>query len=92
MSAKLINEVSVKRFTTYQTNSKSKWNILHSFIKGTLKVIKKGGENIGVLPWLIGFVCAFHPANPGSTPKQHTIFAFVIYSQICACNVIKERK
>ena len=32
---------------------------------------------------LSGLVCAFHPAAPGSTPK-HTIYAFIIYSQICA--------
>ena len=34
-----------------------------------------------------GFVCAFHPAAPGSTPK-HTIYDFIIYSQICALFVL----
>ena len=30
----------------------------------------------GVLPKLSVFVCAFHPATPGSSPK-HTIYAFI---------------
>ena len=38
------------------------------------------------------FICAYHPATLGSDPK-HTIYAFIIYSQICAVFVIsKERK
>ena len=40
---------------------------------------------------LSGFVCAYNPAAPGSSPK-HTIYAFIIYS-ICAIFVMwKERK
>ena len=31
---------------------------------------------IGVSPQLHGFVCAIHPATPGSSPK-HTIYAFI---------------
>ena len=30
----------------------------------------------GVPPWLSGFICAFHPATPGSSTK-HTIYAFI---------------
>ena len=33
--------------------------------------------------YLSGFVCTYHPAAPGSSPK-HAIYAFIIYSQICA--------
>ena len=33
---------------------------------------------VGVPLQLSGFVCAFHPATPGSSPK-HTIYAFSIY-------------
>ena len=29
-----------------------------------------------VPPWLSGFVCAYQPAAPGSSPK-HTIYAFI---------------
>ena len=29
------------------------------------------------------FVCAYHPPTPGLSPK-HPIYAFIIYSQICA--------
>ena len=36
---------------------------------------------------LSGFVCTFHPAAPGLTPK-HTIYAFIINSQICSIFVI----
>ena len=32
-------------------------------------------------------VCALYPAAPGSSPK-HTIYVFIIYSQICAVFVI----
>ena len=36
----------------------------------------------GVPPWLSGFICAFHPATPGSSTK-HTIYAFInLYSTI----------
>ena len=38
---------------------------------------------------LSGFVCAYHPATPGSSPK-HTIYAF--YSQILYLIVIVLRK
>ena len=39
-----------------------------------------------------GFVCAYHPAGPGSSPK-HTINYIVIYNQICTIFVMwKERK
>ena len=41
-----------------------------------------------VPPWLSGFVCAFHHAALGSTPK-HSIYAFIIYSEICPCVVKK---
>ena len=34
-----------------------------------------------------GFICAFDPAAPGSSPK-HTFYAFIIYSQICAIFVM----
>ena len=33
-----------------------------------------------MLPFLSGFVCAFHSAAQGSSPK-HTIYVFIIYSQ-----------
>ena len=42
---------------------------------------------LGVPPQLSGFVCAFHPPAPGSTPK-HAIYAFIIYSQISAIFVL----
>ena len=29
------------------------------------------------------FVCTYNPAAPGSSPK-HTIYAFIVYGQICA--------
>ena len=32
-------------------------------------------------PLFSGFICAYHPAAPGSSPK-HTIYAFISYSQI----------
>ena len=35
---------------------------------------------------LSGFVCAYNPAAPGSSPK-HTIYAFIMYS-ICAIFVM----
>ena len=48
---------------------------------------------VGVPPQLSGFVCAFHHAAPGSTPK-HSIYAFIIYSEnlyyICPCVVKKD--
>ena len=37
----------------------------------------------GVTPQLSDFVCTFHLAALGSSHK-HTIYAFIIYSQICA--------
>ena len=40
------------------------------------------------------FVWTFHPAVPGSSPK-HTIYAFIVWSQICASLVFalwNERK
>ena len=37
-----------------------------------------------ILPWQN---CAYHPAAPGSSPK-HAIYAFIIYSQICAIFVM----
>ena len=40
-------------------------------------------HTFGVPPYLSGFVCAFHSAAPGSTPK-HAIYTFFNYSQICA--------
>ena len=36
------------------------------------------------------FVCAFHPAAPGLSPK-HTIYAFIIYSENCPIFVIVKR-
>ena len=41
----------------------------------------------GVPPWLSGFVCTYHSATLGSSPK-HTVYVFIIYSQICAIFVI----
>ena len=42
-------------------------------------------------PYLVGFVRAFHPAAPGLTPK-HAIYAFIIYSQMCAISVLHGKK
>ena len=43
----------------------------------------------GVLPYLSGFVCAYHIPTPGLSP----IYAFITYSQICAIFVKwKEQK
>ena len=39
-----------------------------------VKIVRK--TLYGVLPKLGGFVCAFHPAAPGSSPKQ-TIYTFI---------------
>ena len=41
-------------------------------------------------PELSGFVWAFNPAAPGSSPK-HTNYASIIYSQICAIFVSCEK-
>ena len=41
----------------------------------------------GVLPKLSGYVCAYHPAAPGLSPK-HAIYAFINYSQSCAIFVM----
>ena len=49
---------------------------------------KEHGSSWGT-PLFSGFVCAFHPAVPGSNPK-HTIYAFSILYYICHC--IEERK
>ena len=43
-----------------------------------------------VPPYLSGFVCTFHPAAQGSTPK-HAIYTFIIYSQIWAMRCEKSR-
>ena len=51
-------------------------------------------KHFGVPTYLSGFVCAFHPATLGLTPK-HTIYAFIVYSQTCALFVLvlwKKRK
>ena len=37
------------------------------------------GSSIGVPPRLIGFICAFHPAAPGSSPK-HTTYAMELHA------------
>ena len=36
---------------------------------------KRGQGSAAIAQW---FVCAYHPATPGSSPK-HTIYAFIIY-------------
>ena len=41
---------------------------------------------IGVPPYFSGFVCAYHPAAPGLSPK-HTIYAVIFYCQICHCDI-----
>ena len=40
-------------------------------------------------PLLGGFVCAFHPATLGSSPK-HTIYAFIIINQNLELNENKQ--
>ena len=42
---------------------------------------------------LSGFVCAFHPAAPGSIPK-HTIYAYVymLISELCGKDENKQRE
>ena len=35
-------------------------------------------------PWLSGFVCAYHPAAPGSSPK-HTIYGFIVFVLYLSC-------
>ena len=40
----------------------------------------KEADSVGVLS---GFACTYHPAALGSSPK-HTIYALIIYGQICA--------
>ena len=45
----------------------------------------------GVPPQLSGFVCAYHPAAVGSSPK-HTIYAFIIYSNCAIFVMWRERK
>ena len=42
---------------------------------------------VGVLPLLSGFISTYHPAALGLRPKK-TIYAFIIYSQICAIFVM----
>ena len=46
---------------------------------------------VGVPPKLSGFVCAFHPATPGSNPK-HTIYAFFNLNLNLSCDMLKRRK
>ena len=51
-------------------------------IKVTLIIVNK-------LPKLSGFVCHYHPAALGSSPK-HTIEAFITYSH-CTIFVVRKR-
>ena len=51
----------------------------------------KGKFNFGCRHSHSGFVCAFHPAAPGLSPK-HTIYAFIIYSIFAIFFVWEERK
>ena len=45
-----------------------------------------------MLPYLSGFVCAYHPATQGLSPR-HALYTFKIYSQICTIFVMwKEQK
>ena len=47
---------------------------------------------MGVPSWLSGFVCAYYPATPGSSPK-YAIYAFIISCKIFAIFLMwKERK
>ena len=53
--------------------------------------VKPGlNSNLGVPLYLSGFVCAYHLASPGSSPK-HTIYTF--YGQIlyCICHRVEKR-
>ena len=65
------------------------WVSKMQFFFGALKIgwTTKYLIFFGVPPQLSGFVCAFHSAAPGSSPK-HVIYAFIIYSQICALFVM----
>ena len=44
-----------------------------------------------VLPQLSGFVCAYHPAAPGSSPKR-TIYALSLSSQVGAIPICLEKR
>ena len=51
-----------------------------------LSIVSKKGLFWGT-PQLSGFVCTYHPAALGSSPKL-TIYTFIINSQICALFVM----
>ena len=57
---------------------REKWRLPIESILATNKI-----KNLGRPPWLCGFVCAYHPAAPGSNPK-HAIFAFFTLYE---CNI-----
>ena len=47
----------------------------------------------GVPPWLSGFVCTYHPAIPGLSPK-HTIYAFsfIVFVLYLLCEKNKNKQ
>ena len=75
-----INDITYLTINSWDTGDLSRKILTHSFLLLLLLLL------ISQQMWTNSEAkaqCAFHPANPGSSPK-HIFYTFIFYSQICA--------